>query len=220
MPLHAAPFLLAAVLAVPGAPAAPAPAPVLRVRPAPAVSAAVDARADLRDAMRKLWEDHVTWTRLYIVSAVAGLPDAEATAGRLLRNQVDIGDAIKPFYGDAAGTQLTSLLHDHIVIAGDLLAAAKAGDQAKVSSISATWYANGDQIAAFLSSANPKSWPLSETEKMMKDHLDLTLAEAVARLQGNYNDDIAGYDKVHLEILQMADMLSSGIIAQFPDKFR
>lgn len=174
----------------------------------------------LHDAMRKLWEDHITWTRLFIVSAAADLPDLDATTGRLLQNQVDIGDAIKPFYGDAAGAQLTSLLHDHIVIAADLLAAAKAGDQAKVSSISATWYANGDQIASFLTSANPKNWPLSETQGMMKDHLDLTLAEAVARLQGNYADDIAQYDRVHAEILQMADMLSSGITAQFPDKFR
>lgn len=172
------------------------------------------------DAMRKLWEDHITWTRLFIVSDAASLHDLDVTTSRLLQNQADIGDAIKPFYGDAAGTQLTSLLHDHIVIAGDLLAAAKAGDQAKVNSVSATWYANGDQIASFLSSANPKNWPLAETQEMMKDHLDLTLAEAVARLQGNYGEDIVQYDKVHLEILQMADMLSSGITAQFPDKFR
>ena len=53
--------------------------------------------------MRKLWEDHITWTRLYIVSAVAELPDLEATAGRLLQNQADIGAAVATFYGDDAG---------------------------------------------------------------------------------------------------------------------
>ena len=64
-------------------------------------------KADLRDSMDKLWEDHVTWTRLYIVSAAANLPDKDATAQRLLQNQTDIGNAIKPVYGDAAGEKST-----------------------------------------------------------------------------------------------------------------
>src|SRR5512143_1000884 len=84
-----------------------------------------------QQAVRKLWEDHITWTRVYIIGALAGLPEADAAAQRLLQNQVDIGNAIKPFYGDPAGSQLSSLLKDHILIAADLLAAAKSGDGAK-----------------------------------------------------------------------------------------
>ncbi len=187
----------------------------------PSVSTANAAKAAaFHDGMRKLWEDHITWTRLFIVSAAAGLPDSDATAGRLLQNQADIGDAIKPFYGDAAGEKLTGLLHDHILIAADLIKAAKSGDKAMTDAASARWYANADEIATFLTGANPSQWPISDTRKMMKDHLDLTLAEAVARLGGDYKADIAAYDKVHLEILTMADMLSSGIVAQYPDKFR
>jgi hypothetical protein len=183
------------------------------------MSSAPDNRVAFNQAMRKLWEDHITWTRLYIVSAVAGLPDQSATADRLFQNQVDIGNAIKPFYGEAAGDRLTSLLHDHIALAAQLLAAAKAGDSAGVSAASAAWYANADQIAEFLNAANPKNWPLADMKAMMKSHLDLTLQEAVDRLHGDYTADIADYDKVHVEILSMADMLSSGIIAQFPQKF-
>jgi hypothetical protein len=82
--------------------------------------------------MRKLWEDHITWTRLAIVSFAAGGADLQATETRLLRNQTDIGNAIKPFYGDDAGNKLTALLKEHIMGAVDLLAAAKAGDQPKV----------------------------------------------------------------------------------------
>jgi len=172
----------------------------------------------LRHSMRKLWEDHITWTRMFIVSDVAGLPDLELTVARLLQNQVDIGDAIKPFYGDAAGAQLTALLNDHILTAADLLAAAKIGDAAGTQAASERWYANADSIASFLSAANPENWPLPEMKEMMKDHLDLTLEEAVARLHGDYQEDIAAYDKVHDEILLMADMLSEGIIHQFPDR--
>jgi hypothetical protein len=169
--------------------------------------------------MRKLWEDHITWTRLFIVSATADLPDLQATTDRLLRNQVDIGDAIKPFYGDAAGTQLTALLRTHILTAADIVAAAKAGDDAAVQSAETAWYANADEIAAFLSHANPSFWPFAEMRTMMHEHLDLTLAEAVAHLQGRYTDDVAAYDQVHNEILTMADMLATGIERQFPSHF-
>ncbi|MGH2406434.1 MAG: glycosyltransferase [bacterium] len=174
----------------------------------------------LRTAMRALWEDHITWTRLYIVSVAADLPDKDATAQRLLRNQTDISNAIKPFYGNAAGDRLTALLRDHILTAAELLAAAKAGDATKVGEASKRWYANADEIAAFLSTANRGHWPLAEMKAMMRGHLDLTLEEATARLKGDWTADIAAYDKVHKQILEMADMLSMGIIRQFPAKFR
>ena len=178
-----------------------------------------DSVVELRQAMRKLWEDHITWTRLYIVSAAAGLPDQHVTADRLLRNQDDIGNAIKPFYGEAAGAQLTALLREHILQAADLLAAAKAGDSAKVEATKNAWYANADRIAAFLSTANPDNWPRDVVAHHMHMHLDLTLEEAVARLQGRYADDTVAFGEVHDAILEMADALTAGIVAQFPTKF-
>lgn len=185
-------------------------------RQAPATS---DSAIQLRLAMRKLWEDHITWTRLYIVSAAAGLDDQKTAAGRLLKNQDDIGDAIKTYYGAPAGEKLTALLREHILTAADLLTAAKAGETKKVETIKKSWYANGDQIAAFLATANPTYWPQDVVGMHMRMHLDLTLEEAVARLQGRFDDDVAAYDKVHEAILEMSDALSAGIIAQFPDRF-
>jgi len=172
-----------------------------------------------QQAVRKLWEDHVTWTRVYIIAALADLPEADTAAQRLLQNQVDIGNAIKPFYGDQAGEQLTSLLNDHILTAADLLAAAKSGDIVKFEEANTRWYENADQIAAFLNGANPDNWPLADMQSMMKSHLDLTLEEATARLNEDWSGDVAAYDKVHDEILHMADMLSDGIIKQFPKNF-
>jgi hypothetical protein len=168
--------------------------------------------------MRKLWEDHVTWTRLFIVSAIAGLPDLDATAGRLLQNQADIGEAIATFYGDDAGTQLTALLRDHILIAGDLVTAATSGDEAAVSTQSDRWYANADEIADFLAGAN-LAWPAEALRQMMRTHLDQTLAEVTARLHGDWAADVAEYDHIHLHILDMADALADGIVGQFPDRF-
>jgi hypothetical protein len=182
----------------------------------PAVSAKSVA---FREAMNKLWEDHITWTRMVIVDFAAGLPDLKVAETRLLRNQVDIGNAIKPYYGAAAGNKLTSLLRAHILGAVPVLADAKAGDKAKLTEALNAWYANGHEIAQFLAAANPQSWPLPMMDSMMKNHLDLTAQEAVARLQGKWAADVRAYDKVHVEILQMADMLSSGIVNAFPNRF-
>lgn len=171
------------------------------------------------DSMRKLWEDHVTWTRLAIVDVAEGSADTGPTVQRLLQNQVDIGNAVKPFYGDAAGSRLTALLTTHIVLAANILVDFKANDTAGVNDNVTAWYANANDIAAFLNSANPKNWPLDAMQSMMKTHLDLTLKEGVAQLTGDYATSISTYEQVHLEILQMADMLSAGIVAQFPSSF-
>jgi hypothetical protein len=173
---------------------------------------------EFRRDMRVLWEDHVAWTRLFIVSAVAGLGDTDATAARLLQNQTDIANAVAEFYGDDAGAQLEALLRDHILIAGDLVAAAKVGDNAKVEDRRAAWYINGDEIAEFLADANP-AWPADTLKEMMRGHLDQTLDEATAQLTGDYEASVATYDHIVTHILQMADTLADGIITQFPDRF-
>jgi hypothetical protein len=178
-----------------------------------------DEQVAFHDQMRKLWEDHVTWTRLAIVTFADGSKGFDATAARLLQNQVDIGDAVKPFYGDAAGAQLTSLLHDHITIAVEILQAAKAGDTAAFTDAKDRWYANADAIAGFLAAANPTFWPRSEMREAMTTHLDQTLAEAADELAGNYPASVTAYDAAYVHILAMADLLSSGIIRQFPSKF-
>ena len=174
----------------------------------------------LRNDMRKLWEDHITWTRLAIISLTTDAPDTQATVGRLLANQDDIGDAIKPFYGTAAGEELSRLLREHILIAADLIAAARAGDGAGVATHQARWRANADQIAAFLNAANPRSWKLREMKEMLYEHLDLTTTEVVSRLQGDWAADVAAYDAIHLQALEMADELSTGIVKQFERRFR
>jgi len=169
--------------------------------------------------MRLLWEQHVAWTRLAIVSFAGELPDLAATERRLLRNQADIGKAIAPFYGREAGNRLTALLRGHIVIAVQILADAKSGDEAAVARDLKRWDRNANQIASFLHGANPANWPLREMRQMMRRHLRLTTAEAVAQLTGDYPASVRAYDGAEREILAMADMLSMGIVLQFPERF-
>jgi hypothetical protein len=173
----------------------------------------------VRQEMRRLWEDHVTWTRLAVISLTTDSPDTKATVGRLLKNQTDIGNAIKPYYGAAAGRQLTALLREHILIAADLIAVARKGDQTGVASQQTRWTKNADRIAAFLNKANPRSWKLGAMKAMMHEHLRLTTNEVVARLQRDWAADVRAYDRIHRQILHMSDMLASGLVKQFPRRF-
>jgi len=203
--------LLAAAAFVPAVQAKPAANSMASAKSASAV--------EVRTAMRKLWEDHITYTRNYIISALGGLGDADAVANRLMVNQTDIGNAIKPYYGDAAGNKLTALLKEHINQAAKVVAAAKSGDKKALASEQAKWSANGREIAAFLNSANPH-WPKAELESMLQRHLDLTTGEVVGRLNKDWAADIKSYDEGHAHMLMFADMLTDGIAKQFPDKFK
>lgn len=182
--------------------------------PAPMSSAE---QPDLRTAMRTLWADHVIWTRGFIVAAVNDDPSAPAALARLLRNQEDIGNAIVPFYGAAAGARLTELLKEHITIAGDLVVAAKAGNSAAQADADRRWHANAADIATFLSGANPH-WPRATLVSMLNTHLALTTQAAVARLQRNWNGDVTTFDRIFAQAMEMADALTDGIRAQFPGR--
>jgi len=175
-------------------------------------------KAAFQNDMRKLWEDHVTWTRLYIVSAAAGLDDKNAIVDRLMRNQKEIGDAIKPFYGEAAGQKLTALLSDHVAVAGKIVGDLIQRDSAAAARDTATWEANADDIAGFLAGANA-NWKLADLKAAMHHHLEHTATEAKAHVNKDWAASVQAYDEVHGQILGMADTLSAGIIKQFTAKF-
>jgi hypothetical protein len=173
---------------------------------------------DLRMAMRQLWEEHIVYTRNFIISSLGGLEDAGKIAERLLRNQDDIGNAIKPIYGEEAGKKLAALLRDHILIAADIVTAAKAGNNDGVAAGQKKWASNADEIAVFLSGANP-NWPQQELKNMLYKHLAYTTTEVVSRLNKDWPADIEAYDKGHEHMLMFADALTDGIVKQFPKKF-
>jgi hypothetical protein len=184
----------------------------------PADAGMSSAAQTLHQNMRKPWTDHVVWTRDYIVAAVGGYPDQQAAAKRLLKNQDDIGGAIAVYYGKPAGDALTALLKEHITIAVDLIKAAKAKDQTTFQSVDLKWQKNGEDIADFLSKANP-NWPKPTLVSMMKMHLSTTTDEVKARLAGDWEADVRAFDAVYDHILKMSDALAGGIVKQFPDKF-
>ncbi|OUQ86924.1 glycosyltransferase [Brevibacillus brevis] len=172
----------------------------------------------LQGDMRRLWIDHLLWDHSYMASALAGLEDKDAVQARLLKNQVDIGNAIKPYYGEEAGKKLTELMTAHITIGGKIVDAAKKGDQAAVAKLDKDWHRNADDIAKFLSSANP-NWNEKELKEMMYVHLKLLTDNLQARLRKDWQADIAAFDQGEDHIISLADVLTAGIIKQFPNQF-
>lgn len=181
--------------------------------------AVFEAQLGLYTTMRDLWTDHMQWTWSTVDAFFHDQDGLQAQLDRLLANQADIGAAIVPFYGQEAGDRLTALLTTHIEQAVPVLTAAQEGDQEALDQALADWYANAEEIADFLSAANPDNWPQSGTRPMMQAHIDTTTVYSLDLLSGDYAAAVEDYDEALHHMIMMADTLSAGLIAQFPDEF-
>jgi hypothetical protein len=173
---------------------------------------------DYRNDMRSLWEEHVAWTRMAIISLTFDLPDLNEVLTRLLQNATDMGNMIRRLYGDQVATTYGNLIKEHLLIAADLVKAAKAGNTKAAEEAEKKWYQNADEIAKFLNAVNPYL-----TEKAVKDmfytHLDLTKQEAIYMINKEYQKDIQVYDAIEKEARQMADAISDAMILHYPNMF-
>ena len=172
----------------------------------------------LLEQMNLVWEQHIMWTRMLLISIAENLKDLEATQTRLLRNPKDIADVFRPYYGNSVSNEIQRLLTEHLVIGKDLIVALKNKNQEQANTLSTRWYQNADRMTEAFSSIN-SFYPREEVRRMLYEHLRLTTEEVNARLKGDYVADINAYDMVQKEILKMSSFFVNGIIMQFPDLF-
>lgn len=173
----------------------------------------------LQLAEQKLWIDHVSWTRNFIVSDLSSLGDKDVVLQRLLKNQDEIGSSIKPYYGEEAGNKLSKLLREHITIAGQVVDAAKNNNKDDLDKYNKSWYKNADEIADFLANANP-NWSDSQLKDMLHKHLEFVTDQVVARIKKDWSADVESYDKGEEHMTKFANTITEGIIKQYPDKFK
>ena len=173
---------------------------------------------DLRVGMRKLWVSNAIWMREYIVNTIGGDLSLDAASKRLAKSQDDIGRAFAPFYGAETGSKVTTLLRQHTSLVKEMIEASMAKNTAKLTEADKRWRANADSITTLLSTVNPTNWPMATIQPVLAGGMNLTIAETNARLKRDYNADVETFDTILAQSLKLADMLSDGIIKQFPNK--
>lgn len=172
----------------------------------------------LSNHLRLLWEQHVYWTRLFIVSTVFNLPDATAVTNRLLQNPKDFEAVFRPIYGEAQAAKFEKLLTAHLMLGGQFVKASALGNSLAAAQYEKQWYENADDIASFLSQLNP-FWPEQEWRRMLQAHLAMTTQQAAEYIKGDYKGSVPTFDRIEKEALEMADRMTMGIKQQFPDHF-
>ncbi|MEQ1799426.1 MAG: hypothetical protein ABL872_15840 [Lacibacter sp.] len=174
--------------------------------------------AELKITMHNLWDDNATWTRTVLLCYIDDLPGKEQATKRLLQNQEEIGNSIKPYYGLEAGRKLTLLLNNHLQISAEMVYAAKSKNIQQLKEVNKSWHENAEEISAFLSKRNSE-WTFTDLKEIMNQQIKLITDQVQLRMNKNYDADIIAYDKVHAEILKMSVLISNGIVKQFPEKF-
>lgn len=173
---------------------------------------------ELNRTLKTLWEQHVFWTRLTVNSIVDGLADVKPTTERLLRNADDFAAVLAPLYGNAIANEFARLLRGHLTIAAELVTALKNGNSQAAADAQKRWYANADEIAVFLGRINPY-WSTEEWRHMLHEHLRLLSEEVTSRIAKDYARNVALSDSIEQQALGMADVMTSGIVRQFPSVF-
>jgi hypothetical protein len=191
---------------------------LLLLTPLGASAQDTSAECKLKGDMRSLWVDHVVFTHAYVTSAVGDLGDVGPVTDRLMANQDAIGQAIEPYYGSGASDRLASLLREHIQIATQVVKAARFNDPKGLKYADKKWHMNADDIAAFLSKANP-NLPQGKLKDMLYKHLSLLTDAVKARIDKRYTDEIKSYDEGAKHMQDFADTLTDGIVKQFNNKF-
>lgn len=169
---------------------------------------------DLTEYMRMLWQQHIFWTRMVILSIIHDLPELESATQRLLRNAADFAGALQPFYGEATARAFENLFRDHITIAAEYVNAANAGDTQQINTIWERWVDNANRIADLMGNINP-NWTAEDWSAMLVEHLELLANNVNDLIEQNYQAAVDGFDDIEMQAMEMADMMAEGIALQF-----
>jgi hypothetical protein len=177
-----------------------------------------DSEVQLKRAMRAQWESRATLLRGYVICSINDSRDLLEAKNKLLKNASDLGASIQPYYGYFAGGILTGFLKNDVLLTEKVILVAKTGDKNKLDQATKKWYSNASLLAGFF--AIPHNQTIEELKGMLYKHLDLTMGEIEAILNKQGTNDLDYYEKDRTHMLMFSDVLTDGIVRQFPDKFK
>jgi hypothetical protein len=173
----------------------------------------------LRMALRDAWDVHARWTRGYIVSLLAGLPDSTRARLRLVEGANDVADGMNSYYRGTTMPELANVMKRNVLLVGRAVAAVRSGDSVAIAAARNNWSAGTDSLMQFLARTNP-DWSDSKLSAPLQRYQDQTWRQIAARARNDWSADIAAYDQAYTEARAIADALSAGIVKQFPSRFK
>ncbi|MGI6728311.1 MAG: hypothetical protein ACOX4P_07175 [Anaerovoracaceae bacterium] len=171
-------------------------------------------QVNLMKEVRRFWEQQVMWMRFFIISTVEGLKDLPVVTQRLFLNPRDFYYLLRIFFGDAEANRFADFLTFHMSNLGHLLKALMNNDQEAANRFTVDLNRNAKEMASFLSQMNPY-WEEERWTELLYNLVSLTINQMVARIAGNYAEDIEIFDKNEENAYKIADYLSKGIIYSF-----
>lgn len=167
---------------------------------------------DLRQRMRMAWLNHITLVKFYLISFFENLSSQNAWKDAVYKNAEEILAIFAQYYPASAMQRFRKLFMEHLRLTDEVAAGLKA-DPAFSGAAMENWYINAEEIASFLSRQTP-AYNETELRKMFYDHLDMERQQMEAYLDGDYETDIEIYLRSQQNMVELADFLTSGLLAR------
>lgn len=167
---------------------------------------------DLRQRMRMAWLNHITLVKFYLISFFENLSGQNAWKDAVYKNAEEILAIFAQYYPASAMQRFRKLFMEHLRLTDEVAAGLKA-DPAFSGAAMENWYINAEEIASFLSRQTP-AYNETELRKMFYDHLDMERQQMEAYLDGDYETDIEIYLRSQQNMIELADFLTSGLLAR------
>jgi len=175
---------------------------------------------DLQITLRDLWVGHIFWVRSVVYATKFGDADSMKIAEEnVVKNAKDIAAAVGSFYGKEAGDKLFGLLAGHYGAIKEYLTASMVGSKEAKDTAVEKLKKNAEEIAGFLSGANPKNWPKDTLVSLLLAHGGHHIAQIDAVMAKDYGAEATTWEAMKKHIYTIADALAGGIEKQFPKKF-
>lgn len=169
---------------------------------------------DLNNDMRHAWSQHNLWDTMFMISLFNTLDNTNAVQRRLMQTPEDIASVFEMFYSQPMVNQLKQLLTQHVELAGELTMAMRDNSMERAEQVEMQLNQNADQIARMLSNANT-NYNYEELRRMLRNHLDLMKNAMMADLNGEYDETVRLVDENEAQLMELADILTEGLVQQF-----
>jgi hypothetical protein len=170
-------------------------------------------------ALRDLWLGHIFWVRNVSVAAIDKNDLAIKTAEKqAVANAQAIAASIEPFYGAAAKDKFFKLLAGHYGAVKAYLVAAVAGDVSAQAKATQSLTSNADEIATFLSQANPYL-PKDAVQGLLLAHGGHHIQQIQQLRDRNYDAEAKTWEEMKEHVYQIADATADALAKQFAKKF-